>query len=81
MGLYAELQNIPEVASSVFFPFPLLYFLGFWYSLYDLAIYKDLERSVRLEVSAFSEEQEALMVKSWNSMKKNAGELGLKFFC
>ncbi|KAH8497698.1 hypothetical protein H0E87_016830 [Populus deltoides] len=35
---------------------------------------------VRLEVSAFGEEQEALMVKSWNSMKKNAGELGLKFF-
>ncbi|KAL3580594.1 hypothetical protein D5086_018429 [Populus alba] len=40
-----------------------------------------LERSVRLEVSASSEEQEALMIKSWNSMKKNAGELGLKFFC
>lgn len=35
---------------------------------------------VRLEVSAFSEDPEALMVKSWNSMKKNAGELGLKFF-
>ncbi|PPR96866.1 hypothetical protein GOBAR_AA23807 [Gossypium barbadense] len=27
-----------------------------------------------------NEEQEALVVKSWNSMKKNAGELGLKFF-
>ncbi|KAJ4716442.1 putative Non-symbiotic hemoglobin [Melia azedarach] len=28
----------------------------------------------------FTEEQEALVVKSWNVMKKNAGELGLKFF-
>lgn len=28
----------------------------------------------------FTEEQEALVVKSWNSMKKNAGELGLNFF-
>ncbi|RVW48424.1 Hemoglobin-2 [Vitis vinifera] len=28
----------------------------------------------------FTEEQEALVVKSWNSMKKNSGELGLKFF-
>ncbi|KAG6762789.1 hypothetical protein POTOM_033311 [Populus tomentosa] len=39
---------------------------------------KIFQKSVRLEVSASSEEQEALMVKSWNSMKKNAGELGLK---
>lgn len=31
-------------------------------------------------VRAFTEEQEALVVKSWNSMKKNAGDLGLKFF-
>ncbi|GAB4837944.1 Non-symbiotic hemoglobin 1 [Ancistrocladus abbreviatus] len=31
-------------------------------------------------VKAFSEEQEALVVKSWNAMKKNSGELGLKFF-
>ncbi|KAJ0076805.1 hypothetical protein Patl1_36312 [Pistacia atlantica] len=28
----------------------------------------------------FTEEQEALVVKSWNVMKKNTGELGLKFF-
>lgn len=28
----------------------------------------------------FSEEQEALVVKSWGAMKKNAAELGLKFF-
>ncbi|XP_059651160.1 hemoglobin-2 [Cornus florida] len=34
----------------------------------------------RVEVKAFTEEQEALVVKSWSSMKKNAGELGLKFF-
>ena len=33
-----------------------------------------------LIVKAFSEEQEALVVKSWNAMKKNASELGLKFF-
>ncbi|CAL5387430.1 unnamed protein product [Camellia sinensis] len=39
-----------------------------------------VERNGRLEVKAFTEEQEALVVKSWNSMKKNAGELGLKFF-
>ncbi|RWR75872.1 Hemoglobin 1, GLB1,NSHB1,ATGLB1,HB1 [Cinnamomum micranthum f. kanehirae] len=31
-------------------------------------------------VRAFSEEQEALVVKSWNAMKKDAGELGMKFF-
>ncbi|KAL3538932.1 hypothetical protein ACH5RR_002298 [Cinchona calisaya] len=28
----------------------------------------------------FTEEQEALVVKSWNSMKNNSGEWGLKFF-
>ncbi|KAL7246766.1 hypothetical protein ACSBR2_001799 [Camellia fascicularis] len=39
-----------------------------------------VESNARLEVKAFTEEQEALVVKSWNSMKKNAGELGLKFF-
>ncbi|XP_059438038.1 plastid division protein PDV2 [Corylus avellana] len=33
-----------------------------------------------LEGRGFSEEQEALVVKSWNAMKPNAGELGLKFF-
>lgn len=41
---------------------------------------KAVGRSRSLVVSAFTEEQEALVVKSWNSMKKNAGELGLKFF-
>ncbi|XP_052177370.1 LOW QUALITY PROTEIN: hemoglobin-2-like [Diospyros lotus] len=34
----------------------------------------------RLEVRGFTEEQEALVVKSWNSMRKNTGELGVKFF-
>ncbi|XP_031131237.1 non-symbiotic hemoglobin 1 [Ipomoea triloba] len=29
---------------------------------------------------SFTEEQEALVVKSWESMKKDAGEWGLKFF-
>ncbi|CAO2815108.1 unnamed protein product [Amaranthus hypochondriacus] len=28
----------------------------------------------------FSEEQEALVIKSWNVMKKNSAELGLKMF-
>ncbi|KAK4791870.1 hypothetical protein SAY86_022305 [Trapa natans] len=28
----------------------------------------------------FTEEQEALVLKSWGVMKKNAGELGFKFF-
>ncbi|KAK4793266.1 hypothetical protein SAY86_023701 [Trapa natans] len=31
-------------------------------------------------VSAFTEGQEALVVKSWNSMKQDAAELGHKFF-
>ncbi|KAI8554355.1 hypothetical protein RHMOL_Rhmol05G0092500 [Rhododendron molle] len=39
-----------------------------------------VEKNGRFEVKAFTEEQEALVVKSWNSMKKNAGELSLKFF-
>lgn len=28
----------------------------------------------------FTEEQETLVVKSWSVMKKNAAELGFKFF-
>ena len=44
-----------------------------------VVFYKGAEKRIRLEVRAFTEEQEALVVKSWNSMKKNAGELGLKF--
>ncbi|KAI5577168.1 hypothetical protein BDE02_09G097300 [Populus trichocarpa] len=32
------------------------------------------------EFKGFTEEQEALVVKSWSAMKKNASELGLKFF-
>lgn len=40
-----------------------------------------VERNVGgFRLRAFSEEQEALVVKSWNAMKKDAGELGLKFF-
>ncbi|KAK4405244.1 Non-symbiotic hemoglobin 1 [Sesamum angolense] len=39
-----------------------------------------MKKSGRLEVKAFTEEQEALVTKSWNVMKKNAAELGLKFF-
>ncbi|KAK4360564.1 hypothetical protein RND71_019516 [Anisodus tanguticus] len=31
-------------------------------------------------MSSITEEQEAFVVKSWDSMKKNAGEWGLKFF-
>lgn len=33
-----------------------------------------------LERKGFTEEQEALVVKSWNAMKKNSAELSLKFF-
>ncbi|KAG4973858.1 hypothetical protein AAZX31_11G119300 [Glycine max] len=33
-----------------------------------------------MEGKGFTEEQEALVVKSWNEMKKNSQELGLKFF-
>ncbi|KAB1207217.1 Hemoglobin-2 [Morella rubra] len=33
-----------------------------------------------VEGREFTEEQEALVVKSWTAMKQNAGELALKFF-
>lgn len=39
-----------------------------------------MKKRESLEVKAFTEEQEALVVKSWNVMKKDAAELGLKFF-
>ncbi|KAJ8450856.1 hypothetical protein Cgig2_032481 [Carnegiea gigantea] len=35
---------------------------------------------VNTSVIVFTEEQEALVVKSWNIMKKNSAELGLKLF-
>ncbi|KAK9136422.1 hypothetical protein Syun_015752 [Stephania yunnanensis] len=38
------------------------------------------ERIGRLRIRAFTEEQEALVVKSWSVMKKNVGDLGMKFF-
>ncbi|XVE67416.1 hypothetical protein DITRI_Ditri08aG0159000 [Diplodiscus trichospermus] len=41
---------------------------------------RSVKKHGEFKVRAFTEEQEALVVKSWNSMKKNAGELGLKFF-
>ncbi|CAK9161108.1 unnamed protein product [Ilex paraguariensis] len=44
------------------------------------SIITSVNKNRRLEVKAFTEEQEALVVKSWKSMKKNAGELSLKFF-
>ncbi|KAK7816186.1 hemoglobin-2 [Quercus suber] len=31
-------------------------------------------------ITGFTKEHEALVVKSWTEMKKNSGELGLKFF-
>lgn len=31
-------------------------------------------------VATFTEEQEALVLKSWKEMKKDAANLGLKFF-
>ncbi|KAK1358739.1 Non-symbiotic hemoglobin 1 [Heracleum sosnowskyi] len=39
-----------------------------------------IKKRQSFEVEAFTEEQEALVVKSWNVMKKDAAELGLKFF-
>ncbi|GFY89661.1 hypothetical protein Acr_06g0016010 [Actinidia rufa] len=38
-----------------------------------------VEKNGILEARAFTEEQEAPVIKSLNSMRKNAGELGLKF--
>ncbi|KAK9108765.1 hypothetical protein Sjap_016825 [Stephania japonica] len=38
------------------------------------------EKTGGLRVKAFTEEQEALVVKSWSVMKKNSGDLGMKFF-
>ncbi|CAI9781916.1 unnamed protein product [Fraxinus pennsylvanica] len=46
----------------------------------SLRIPRCVEKNRRLEARNFTEGQEALVVKSWNVMKKNAGELGLKFF-
>lgn len=37
-------------------------------------------RITNVQPRAFSEEQEALVKKSWNAMKPNAPELGFKFF-
>jgi len=37
-------------------------------------------RITSVQTRAFSEEQEALVKKSWNAMKGNAPELGFKFF-
>ncbi|KZV53386.1 non-symbiotic hemoglobin [Dorcoceras hygrometricum] len=39
-----------------------------------------VEKKHGVEVKAFTEEQEALVTKSWKVMKKDSGELGLKFF-
>ncbi|GAU35846.1 hypothetical protein TSUD_63350 [Trifolium subterraneum] len=36
---------------------------------------KTVEKSV-----GFTEEQEALVIKSWNAIKNNSGDLSLKFF-
>ncbi|KAK7341523.1 hypothetical protein VNO80_24455 [Phaseolus coccineus] len=33
-----------------------------------------------MDARVFTEEQEALVLKSWEAMKKNSGELGVKFF-
>ncbi|CAK7329754.1 unnamed protein product [Dovyalis caffra] len=41
---------------------------------------KPLATMSTVEFKAFTEEQEALVVKSWSVMKKNASELGPKFF-
>jgi len=33
-----------------------------------------------MDAKVFTEEQEALVLKSWEAMKKNSGELSVKFF-
>ncbi|KAM7479255.1 hypothetical protein LguiA_027474 [Lonicera macranthoides] len=53
---------------------------GFWLVSKTPRIITSVGKRGRLEITAFTEEHEALVVKSWNSMKKNSGELGLKFF-
>ncbi|KAJ8767249.1 hypothetical protein K2173_013646 [Erythroxylum novogranatense] len=58
----------------------ILAFFILWVLWFDLCVIKGTGRNRSLQVSAFTEQQEALVVQSWNSMKKNAGELGLKFF-
>lgn len=40
-----------------------------------IMIFEDVEGTI-----VFTEEEEALVVKSWNLMKKDAGDWGLKFF-
>ncbi|KAE8728338.1 Non-symbiotic hemoglobin 1 [Hibiscus syriacus] len=62
-------MNLTAITSSASRPNPLLF-----------SNEKGVNRDVEFKVRAFSPEQEALVVKSWNSMKKNYGELGLKFF-
>ncbi|KAJ1410431.1 Leghemeoglobin, iron-binding site [Sesbania bispinosa] len=39
-----------------------------------------VEATGEKQSTGFTEEQEALVVKSWNAMKKNSAELSLKFF-
>lgn len=70
------------ITSNSFFPFWVMFWIkvSFWLRSYWVVFFKGVEKSRRLQVRAFTEEQEALVVKSWSSMKKNAGELGLKFF-
>lgn len=39
-----------------------------------------VEENKNNTTTGFTEEQEALVVKSWNAMKKDSAELSLKFF-
>ncbi|KAJ6985453.1 hypothetical protein NC653_023415 [Populus alba x Populus x berolinensis] len=51
-----------------------------FYKITNLSNLKHRATMSTSEFKGFTEEQEALVVKSWSAMKKNASELGLKFF-
>ena len=57
-----------------------LFFIIYLFIFYVQNAYLSSMDKLLCNIIGFTEEQEALVVKSWNSMKKNAGELGLKFF-
>lgn len=75
----------PKSIRSMFFFLLCLFFWSFFSHYFPLKLSLWIHKGVRrnsgsFNVTAFTEEQEALVVKSWNAMKKNSGELALKFF-
>ncbi|CBI35234.3 unnamed protein product, partial [Vitis vinifera] len=59
---------------------PHLRFFRLFFLFFFQNAYLSSPDKLLCNIIGFTEEQEALVVKSWNSMKKNAGELGLKLF-